>query len=174
MHRSTLSQRTIRYGALVLTCAITYSAHIVYAESHTVDNQPTVEHIRQVLDWVPLSKLSQEQRQQLPAGSCGAYISPLNASDSQSVNPAQAPVYASSNSAETTGDNTNKNITLVGDVVVTQGYRQLMTERATINQTAGTMDADGELVIREPDLLLVGDKAHINQQQNSLRINNAS
>jgi len=165
----------MKYSAWVLMGAITGATNAANTDNTTLDKEATtVQQIRQTLDWVPLSQLNQEQRQQLPAGSCGAYISPLNISKNTQFNPTQAPIHASSNSAKSFGNRNDKAIELVGDVVVTQGYRQLMAQKATINQTLGTMDAHGELVIREPDLLLVGDKTLINQQQNSLLINNAS
>ncbi len=128
--------------------------------------------VRQTLDWVPLSQLTLSQQQSLPAGSCGAYISPL--AERSISNLDDTPINASSNSSTVTEKNGRKQITLIGDVLVTQGHRQLNAGSATLDQDTGEMVIDGQLTVREPDLLLLGDKGQVNQRANTLVIDNAT
>lgn len=125
---------------------------------------------QRILDWVPLQALSQIQREALPPGSCGAYISPVRADSEAELDPNSAPIRASANSSTLSeisqrndGQPEDKQVILVGDVIITQGYRQLKAERAEINQADSTLVLEGELELREPGLLVLGDSAKIIQ-----------
>jgi len=130
-------------------------------------------NLKQSLDWVPLSQLTEEQREYLPIGSCGAYISPLSAQHN-TIDINEAPLETSSKQSKVVDQQGYQNVTLIGDVIVTKGYRKLTADQATYSGKEGTITIDGELTIREPDLLLIADHGVINQQTDSLIINDAT
>ncbi|MBX2809583.1 MAG: LPS assembly protein LptD [Cellvibrionaceae bacterium] len=136
--------------------------------------------VRQRLDWVPLAQLTPQQRQALPVGSCGAYIAPLSEAADHGLAPELAPIRASAEQSLLTTDATatdatgNRQLVFIGDVIITQGYRQLAAQRAHYDEQSGVISAEQALQIREPGLLLLGDTAEINRQQDSLTLDNAT
>lgn len=133
----------------------------------------TLADLKQTLDWIPYEQLTQEQQEQLPIGSCGAYISPLAGLDS-TVDTSNSPTEASSNKSQINEKDGFKEITLIGDVIVKQGIQQLTAEQAIYSEKTDTIVIDGELTVRQPDLLLIAEKGVVNQQENRLVIDNAS
>jgi LPS-assembly protein len=129
--------------------------------------------LKQTLDWVPLDQLTQEQQQQLPLGSCGAYISPLADQDT-SIDLDLESTETSSNKSEVIEKDGFKEITLIGDVIVKKGYQQLSADEAIYSEKTGTITINGKLTIRQPDLLFIADKGIVNQQQDNLDIENAT
>ncbi|MGH1440539.1 MAG: LPS-assembly protein LptD [Cellvibrionaceae bacterium] len=139
-------------------------------DATTINNN--TNEARRILDWVPLHALSQEQKAALPLGSCGAYISPTRQDSDANLAPNVAPIRASADTSslyETSkrndGNPEDKHVVLIGDVVITQGYRQLKAQRAEIDQADSTLIVEGELELREPGLLVLGDKATVVQKQ---------
>jgi LPS-assembly protein len=129
--------------------------------------------IKQTLDWVPLSQLSDEQKQQLPLGSCGAYISPL-ANQDTSIDLSNEPTETSSNKSEIVEKDGFKEITLIGDVIVKQGYQKLTAEQAIYSEQTGTITINGKLTVRQPDLLFIADQGIVNQQKDTLEVDDAT
>lgn len=144
-----------------------------------------------VLDWVPIEALSAIEREALPLGSCGAYIAPVRSDADASLNPDTAPIRASANQS-TLVDKTNKQdqqnaqkqVILIGDVHITQGYRQLKAQRAELDQSENSLTLEGELEVREPGFLVLGERAKLVQgktstdntqmaQESSLEVENA-
>lgn len=148
-----------------IACMIVSAASIAVADSKT----------SKTLDWVPLKALTEEQRQALPPGSCGAYIAPLRTDEDANLAPDKAPIRANARqSTLTQSPDGNQQVILIGDVVVTQGYRQVQAQRAEIDKGLGTLHLEGELELREPGLLVLGDATLVNQQEETLVIDNAS
>ncbi|MBX2807267.1 MAG: LPS assembly protein LptD [Cellvibrionaceae bacterium] len=149
----------------------------------TAADEPLTIH--QVLDWVPLNTLSEAQRETLPIGSCGAYIAPLRTDAEQGLKPESAPIRASadqsiltntqaSTSTPARAQTSNQQVLLIGDVIITQGYRQLKAQRAQYDEAAGVISAQQALEIREPGLLILGDATQLNTQENTLQVDSAT
>lgn len=134
------------------------------------------ESLSSTLDWVPLDDLTQEQRAALPPGSCGAYIAPIREDIEAALKPDEAPIRFSANEAQSTeiSNAENKRILMVGDVVITQGYRQLRADRADLDQGSGTLTIEGNIEIREPDLLILGERTKINQKEDRAQVDGAT
>jgi LPS-assembly protein len=138
--------------------------------------------LSQTLDWVPLAALTNSQRQALAPGSCGAYIAPVRDDVEATLDPKDAPLRATARSSSIFDNNTTANssaeratqVILIGDVVVTQGYRQIKANKAQLNQDTGILIMDGQLELREPGLLVLGSDATVNQNQNTLEVNQAT
>ena len=140
-------------------------------------NTTTQADLRHVLDWVPLAALTDTQKSTLAPGSCGAYIAPLRTDVDAELNPKKAPIRAMAKRAalhEEGGNKDNKQMLLIGDVIVTQGYRQVKAQRAHLNQGSSTLMMQGELELREPGLLVLGDATVVNYEQNLLTVDNAN
>ena len=146
-----------------------------------------------VLDWVPLKALTEEQKEALPLGSCGAYIAPVRTDNDANLEPNAASIRASANAStlyetinkdhnnnksqtnnDIQGQTADKHVILIGDVIITQGYRQLKSQRAEIDQTENTLILEGELEIREPGFLVLGDKATVVQTAPSIPNDNST
>lgn len=148
-----------------------------------VSSNNSHEVLSQTLDWVPLSALTKSQKEALAPGSCGAYISPARNDAEATLDPKDAPMRATARSSrlfknkdstkDSTADNTSQ-VILIGDVVVTQGYRQIKANKAQLNQETGVLVMDGRLELREPGLLVLGSDATVNQNQNTLEVNQAT
>ena len=134
------------------------------------------KQLSKVLDWVSLEALNESQKQALPPGSCGAYIAPVRTDAEAKLQPQEATIRARadrSTIAQTDEQNNSKQVLLVGDVIITQGYRQAQAQQAQLNQSTGTLVMQGELELREPGLLVLGD-ATVIEQQHTLSVDNAT
>lgn len=110
------------------------------------------------LDWVPVEELTEEQLELLRPGCCGAYIPPVREDEDVLLHPDESPIRAFADSAERGQDGL---ITLEGGVLFTQGHRSLEAECASYNSVAGTAEASGDVVLREPGLLVRAENAQV-------------
>lgn len=140
------------------------------AEPIPEDDGPQVQLARN-LDWVEEESLSEEQKEKMAPGCCGAYIEPPRDYPEGNMAPSDAPLRVAS---ETTEVEQESIAHLRGKVQLTQGYRQVRSETATVDQNARTVDLDGDVQFREPGLLLTGDHAQINMDSKDIRIDNAT
>lgn len=122
------------------------------------------------LDWVPSQALSEEQ--QGTTGYCsGRYVEPAYVDAEQRLlAPDSQPTQGSAKTSQT---DENGVTTLTGNVVLTQGYRQIKSEQAVLDREAGTANFVGRTQFREPGILLIGEDPHINLNSNELTLNNA-
>lgn len=134
---------------------------------------PALADLKQTLDWVPLNQLTEEQRSQIAPGSCGAYISPIEL-DPTVTDLDAIPMETSSRQSLVKEENGFQKVTLIGDVIVRQGHRQLTADQALYDEENATITIDGDLTVREPDLLLMADKGTIKQNEDTLIIDNAT
>lgn len=121
-------------------------------------NTPTAV-VSYKLDWVPQEELSAEQQKEIESGCCGAYIEPERTDDEASLDPQDAPLRASADKAEWLQETTT---VMEGNVRLTQGSRQLKADRVTLDNTTNIANVEGNISLREPNLLLVSEKARVN------------
>lgn len=122
------------------------------------------------LDWVDEAALSEEQKQSQADGCCGRYVEPPRDYPDAELNPDDAPLRASS-----TGSEAQDNIaTMKGDVQISQGYRQVRSDTAILNQDARTATLEGNVQLREPGLLMLGKEAHFNLDSGELAVEDAT
>lgn len=122
------------------------------------------------LDWVDETALKEEQTQSQTDGCCGRYVEPPRTYPDAELNPDDAPLRASSTSTEAQ-DNV---ATMKGDVQISQGYRQVRSDTATLNQDARTATLAGNVQLREPGLLMLGKEAHFNLDSGELAVDDAT
>lgn len=122
------------------------------------------------LDWVPLESLSPEQLKTARPGCCGAYIEPGNPSPDAALAPADAPLRATADTTDAQGETA----TLSGNVQITQGPRQVRSDRATIDRGTNQVVLENHIQFRDPGLLLLGDRAQIDTKTQAITVDNAT
>ncbi|TNE76628.1 MAG: LPS-assembly protein LptD [Gammaproteobacteria bacterium] len=145
-------------------------AHPEPVEPVPEDDGPQVQLARN-LDWVEEEALTEEQRKTMAPGCCGAYVEPPRDYPESELDPADAPLRVASETTEVEQENIAH---LRGKVQLTQGYRQVRSQNATVDQNARTVDLDGDVQFREPGLLLTGDHAQVNMDTKDVTIDNAT
>ncbi len=122
------------------------------------------------LDWVPEEQLTEEQKQALPTGCCGAYLAPKREDDEADLPPEQAPTrLLNFNSIET---DANGNSSISGGVKIINGSRSMEAETVEADNTDNTATISGNVVIRDAGILFRGDKATIDRSTNDTVIEN--
>ena len=122
------------------------------------------------LDWVDEAVLTEDQKQTLVDGCCGRYVEPPRDYPDAELNPDDAPLRASS----TTTEAQDNIATMKGDVQISQGYRQVRSDSAVLNQDERTATLAGNVQLREPGLLMLGKKAHFDLDSGELAVDDAT
>ena len=124
------------------------------------------------LDWVPKSELSAEQRSALPGNCCGTYVDPLLY---------LSPIENEPDTLETSfladsglSQLTQSLISIEGNVRVKQGNRYILNDTTTsIDQESDVVLMDGNIIFREPGILMLGSSAYIDSENSVNRIEDA-
>ncbi len=120
------------------------------------------------LDWSPIEAVPQTLRDAQCEQCEGRYIDPLAGEDT-SIPPEEQKIHGTAQSTEMLGNN----ITLSGGVVLKQGYRILQGDTATIDREAQSGTLVGNITIREPGVLLRGERADFSAQNDEASINDS-
>lgn len=123
------------------------------------------------LDWVNEEDLTLEQQLKMKDSCCGAYIEPSQEQLGEDTDLSELPLKAEADSSEITK---NQEASLLGDVLITQGNRQLRADSITIDKDKGIAKLEGDIQVREPGILLVGQYAELNTTSNKAVIQDAS
>lgn len=124
------------------------------------------------LDWVPLASLSAEQLAELNSNCCGVFVDPSGREKDTDNRPADAQTRFDA-AQGVTGVSQNL-ISIDGDIVVQQGYRTIQNNESTsIDRATNTVKLQGDVVFREPGVMLAGSSAFIDNDQGFNRIENA-
>lgn len=111
------------------------------------------------LDWVPLEYVPESLRDRECLNCAGRYIDPL-AKVQTTTRPEKQDIQARANNSQM-GE---KDVVLLGDVTAVQGYRHMRSDRADIDREAETATLTGNVTLREPGMLLLGENAKIFSQ----------
>ncbi len=128
----------------------------------------SAEALSHARDWVNTGEVPEELRDPRCELCGGRYLDPLRDED-RSKEPETADIDATSTSSELREDT----VEFSGGVEVTQGYRRLRADSATLDREHNAGDLEGNIVLREPGLLLEGDTAHIESQSGEARLTNS-
>ena len=124
-------------------------------------------------DWVPYDKLTAEQKKQLTGAQkheakmcCGMYVDPTESKDK--TKPEESEILAH---ADKTYTDINGQVTrLKGNVQVSQGYRYLRADTATLRREPRQVALRGNVALREPGLLLTGTRADMQVDENTAQM----
>jgi LPS-assembly protein len=124
------------------------------------------------LDWVPREAMTVEQLATLQPNCCGAFVDPGGVERNADNNPQDtATFFNTSAGIQQISPNL---ITVDGDIVVQQGYRRMQNnDITTIDRNGNTVLMQGEVVFREPNVLIQGSSAFIDNDEGTSRIENA-
>lgn len=127
-------------------------------------------------DWVPLDQLTPEQKQQLAdkqkeeaIACCGIYVDPTESGDQTDPDNAEITAHADESYTDINSETTE----LKGNVQVSQGYRYLRADAATLRRSSQEVALNGNVALREPGLLVIGDRADIQLGEKTAQMENA-
>lgn len=118
------------------------------------------------LDWVSAEDIAAMPVDQRPthSGICeGFYLSPSLADG----DPTQSHIEASAERFDTLEDGTN---ILSGDVILKQGNRELYSNEIRMNRITRATQLQGDVVIRQPGMLILGESAKVNLNEKKLDV----
>ncbi|WP_211827726.1 LPS-assembly protein LptD [Kistimonas asteriae] len=134
-----------------------------------VTNEPPA--VMKTLDWVSLTALPIDRQSDRNALLCeGGYLEPERPGMDYIGDPADAPILAAADASTYQEEGFG---TLKGNVVINQGYRQIESDVAKLNRNENIADFEGNVVIREPNLLMTGDDATVNMTSGRAEITDA-
>ena len=111
-------------------------------------------------DWVSKQHLDDPSRCNTACD--GAYVAPEPDWPDADQDPDGSPLRASAANSSHEGNS----VSLSGDVVLSQGNRQLRADNASLDRRSHELLVDGNIVVREPDLLVRANKAQLNTESN--------
>ncbi|WP_444938282.1 LPS-assembly protein LptD [Microbulbifer sp. JMSA002] len=123
------------------------------------------------LDWLPRSELTPEESARVPAICSGAFIQPPRDYPDANLPPEDAPLRATAEQSRILDDGSAE---LIGNVHITQGYRQLFADEVTLNRQTNTAFLSGAIELREPNLLVRGDSAEVHTDTEAASIEDAT
>ncbi len=123
------------------------------------------------LDWVPREALTDAERAALPEACCGAFID-LGIGQYSTVDPAEAEtVFTAPLGLNQVSPSL---LTIDGKVLFQQGYRTIQNDGSTgINRDTDSVLLEGNVVFREPGVLLEGTTAYIDNATGINRVESA-
>jgi LPS-assembly protein len=122
------------------------------------------------LDWVDRHEMSAEQQAKIPRSCCGAFLQPQPDGQESKQDPSESALRVSAQSTET---GKNSAAILEGDVVISQGYRQITSDYALIDPENRQINLSGNVNFREPNILLAGEHALLDLDSQELKLKNA-
>ena len=123
------------------------------------------------LDWVEEEDMTAQQRANLDPYCCGAYIEPTRDYPDAQRTPEEAPLRVNALSTETQSDSL---AVLEGDVHISQGYRQVRSDSAKVDQSNRQVSLSGNVHFREPNMLLIGDNATVDLDSKEVTLDNTT
>ena len=123
------------------------------------------------LDWLEESHMSNVQKERLTENCCGAYIEPTRNYPDSELDPKDAALRFSASKTEAFNENV---AILEGDVQISQGYRQVRSDLAVMDQSSRNVSLTGNVQFREPGMLLLGSQAQIDTSSREVTINNTT
>ncbi|EAQ98017.1 Organic solvent tolerance protein OstA [Congregibacter litoralis KT71] len=120
------------------------------------------------LDWVPIEDVPEPLRDVSCRLCEGRYIDPQGGPNA-GKNPESAPINARARSSELEGNT----VRLSGGVEVTQGYREFSSDEASIDRETRAGTLEGNIELREPGVLLRGERGEFDSQTGEAQMENS-
>ena len=146
-------------------CAANENAN---SERCSLTAQSTAETPPFALDWVPLEAVPESLQGRQCLNCKGAYIDPL-AQESTSAPLEKENIRALANSTQMQGNE----IIMTGEANAVQGYRHMRSDEVLINRTDESSILTGNITLREPNLLLLGDSAEVYSKTGEAVVHNS-
>ncbi|MDB2384481.1 LPS-assembly protein LptD [Endozoicomonas sp.] len=127
--------------------------------------------VQAALDWVPVSQLTPAQRARQPSYICGAYIEPERPGKYFTGNPDTQPIIAE---ADSSNYDQASIATLMGNVRIQQASMQFESDKVTFDKDNNYASFEGHTRIREPGLLIIGDRGSAQFNTGEATVENAT
>ena len=111
------------------------------------------------LDWQPLLQVPIQERDKICRQCQGRFVDPLAGVDT-SVTPVDSELQVTAAESEVT----EGEAIFTGDVGIQQGYRLIRADRVQVDRLRETAVATGNVTLREPGVLIQGEKVTYNSQ----------
>ena len=139
---------------LIFSVLLTSVAAVSVVTAADKSKKPTAAEI----DWVDGSVLGPDD----DIGHCeGVYLEPSNDNPEAGQEPSSSPLRSSANSTEIEDNNI---VTMTGDVMVEEGYRRLSADKVTFYKDQKKLELEGNIVVREPGVLVLSEKATLDSE----------
>jgi len=120
-------------------------------------------------DWVPRAELAPEIARALPEYCDGTYVEPPYPLP-LGVDPATLPIETHAQNLEYW---LKDRALLTGDIDVTRGNQSMRASQATYNETTQTINVESGLTLREPGMLVNGQRAEVALQTGAASVSDA-
>jgi LPS-assembly protein len=132
---------------------------------------------KESLDWIPIEQLTDKQQESVRVSCCGAYIVPERTDPDALLPSDNAPIKVTAGGTvmkKLTGtEGSGSYIELTDQVDIMQGNRRIQADKAIIDEANDSLELQGNITLREPNLLVTGDTATVDRDDNSVTINDA-
>ncbi|EIK51807.1 organic solvent tolerance protein OstA [Stutzerimonas stutzeri TS44] len=123
------------------------------------------------LDWVPREQLTAAQLAETGPYCAGTYVEPERPGKFDDTPMSEAPTYVSAKA--TRYEQEQEVATLAGDVVLRQGSMQAEADEASLYQLENRGELNGNVRLRDRNVLMVGDRAEIFLDNGEAKVENA-
>ncbi|MDP0588558.1 MAG: LPS-assembly protein LptD [Candidatus Endonucleobacter bathymodioli] len=127
--------------------------------------------LRTTLNWTPVSNLTPTQRASQPSFTCGAYIEPERPGKYFKGDANTQRIVAE---ADKSNYDENNVATMEGNVLVLQANKQFEADKVTFNKQNNYAQFEGKVRIREPDILIIGERGDAQLNTGKARVENAT
>ncbi|WP_096085382.1 LPS-assembly protein LptD [Agaribacterium haliotis] len=121
-------------------------------------------------DWLNKEQLAPEQQALLGAGCSGMYIDPFANHRDSGANMAELPLLVEADRSEVID---GSHATLEGEVRVSQGPRSIQADQMHYDRSVDSAELKGNVLIRQPGLLLRGSSAEVSTVEERAEFNHA-
>ncbi|MGB2115389.1 MAG: LPS-assembly protein LptD [Porticoccaceae bacterium] len=150
------------------------NAEVIPSQSNSqtvVDSNRQQPLLDNGLDWVKKENMTPEQQALVAKFCCGAYIEPERSYQDADKHPDESALIVNAISTEAKSDTV---AILEGDVNIAQGYRQIKSNSALVDQENRRITLIGNVRFREPSMLLTGNHALLDLDSEEVQIENAT
>jgi LPS-assembly protein len=123
-------------------------------------------------DWIPRESMNTQQLTELQDNCCGAFIDPTGREKTLENQPVNSETRF--DAVQGVSGVSQDLINIDGDIIVQQGYRTIENDNSTaLNRTENTILMQGNVIFREPGVMLQGNSAFIDSDNNTNRVESA-
>ena len=142
---------------------------IIVANAEKLDTI-TSEDNQKFIDWVEPGSFTTLYGDNIDNLSCGRFIEPnLSIFDSK-IDILSSPLNIT---ADSSGNSSENEVLLKGNVQITQGQRLLRADKALLNNKSRKVELEGNITFREPGIVLAGERADISLASSEMTMTKA-
>ena len=130
----------------------------------------TSEDNHKFIDWVEPGSFRANNENNMDNMSCGRFIEPKLSIFDTEIDILSSPLNIT---ADSSGNSSENEVLLEGNVQITQGHRLLRADRALLNNKIKKVELEGNITFREPGIVLAGERADISLASSEITMTNA-